>query len=104
MFLTILPPRDLIQLHLAFSASEICKQIVNVLHAETFRSQVRAVPLISVGGGGTEGFLKGGRPNSELFYTIRLIMTSGRKGGWRCRILNYLPILPHHTFKWNGPK
>ena len=34
------------------------------------------------GGGGTEGFLKGGEgPNSELVYTIRVYMISGRRGG-----------------------
>ena len=35
------------------------------------------------GGGGTEGFLKGGGgegPNSELVYTIRVYMISGRSG------------------------
>ena len=32
------------------------------------------------GGGGTEGFLKGGKPNSELVYTIRVYMISGRRG------------------------
>ena len=43
---------------------------------------LRAVPFPKCGGGGgTEGFLKGGEgPNSELFYPIRVYMISGRRG------------------------
>ena len=65
--------------------------------------QVRAVLFKSVGGGGTEGFLKGDYlgPNHEFIYPIRLHMISGKRGGGGggCRILNYLPFLPHDTFK-----
>ena len=44
---------------------------------------LRAVPFKRVGGGGTEGFLKGrgGGANSELIYPIRLHMISGRREG-----------------------
>ena len=39
-----------------------------------------AVSLKNVGGGGTEGFLKGEGPNCELLYRIRLNMNSVRRG------------------------
>ena len=39
---------------------------------------LRAGPFKSVGG--TEGFLKGEGPNSDLFYPIRVYMISGSRG------------------------
>ena len=72
----------------------------------------RAVPFKSVGGGGTEVFLKGGGgggeegPNSELFHPIKLYMFSGRRGegGVESLTLTSIPPPPYHTFKRNGPK
>ena len=48
-----------------------------------FKSQkwVRAVPFKSVGGRRNGRFFEGGEgPNSELVYTIRVYMISGRRG------------------------
>ena len=42
---------------------------------------VRAVPFKSVGGRRNGRFFEGGEgPNSELVYTIRVYMISGRRG------------------------
>ena len=52
------------------------------------------------GGGGGGRLFKGYGSNSELIYTIRLHMISGRRGGGGggggrgCRIFNYLPFTP----------
>ena len=50
--------------------------------------EVRAVPFKRVGWGRNGRFFEGGEgPNSELVYTIRVYMISGRRGRG-CRIFN----------------
>ena len=75
------------------------------------------VPFKSVGRRWNGGFFEGGGGggvgealNSELVYTIRVNMISGRRGGGGggggggdCRIFNYLPFLPQPHFKMERP-
>ena len=66
-----------------FSAGRIIMTISHTTCLSTARRQIglRAVPFKSVGGRRNGMFFEGGEgPNSELVYTIRVYMISGRSG------------------------